>query len=94
MRSGRQPNCRESAEVTEVAMIRTPGPERQAPSIQGWPDSGGIAVITWSNKSGQVYQQELGDEREAIYLVSKIAADDQLDLVSAQLRRVGIGPDS
>lgn len=75
-------------------MISTPGPEGQAPGIQGWPDSGGVAVITWRTSSGDVYQQELGGEQEAIRLVSKIAADDRLDLVSAQLRRVGIGPDS
>ena len=75
-------------------MISAPGPEGPAPSIRRWPDSGGVAVITWRTRSGEVYQQELGDEQEAIYLVSKITADDQLDLVSAQLRRVGIGPDS
>jgi len=83
-----------AAEVTEMEMISTPEPDGTAPSIQRWPDSGSVAVITWRTKSGEVYQQELGDEQEAIELVSKITADDQLDLVSAQLRRVGIGPDS
>lgn len=38
--------------------------------------------------------QELADEQQAIELISKITADEQLDLVTAQLRRVGIGPDS
>lgn len=77
-----------------MAMISTPGPDGPAPHIRGWPDSGGIAVITWRTRSGEVYQQELADEREAIELINKITADDELDLVSAQLRRVGIGPDS
>jgi hypothetical protein len=77
-----------------MAMISTPGPDGRAPSIRGWPDSGGVAVITWRTSGGEVYQQELGDEQEAIELISKITADDQLDLVSAQLRRGGIGPDS
>jgi len=75
-------------------MISTPGPDNQRPAIRGWPDSGGVAVITWRARTGEVYQQELGDEQEAIALVTKISADYQLDLVSAQLRRVGIGPDS
>lgn len=77
-----------------MEMISAPGPEGRAPRIRRWPDSGGIAVITWRASSGEVYQQELGNEQEAIYLVSKIAADDGLELISAQLRRVGIGPDS
>jgi hypothetical protein len=77
-----------------MGMISAPGPAGPEPSIQRWPDSGGVAVITWRTSSGEVYQQELGDERAAIELISKITADDQLDLVSAQLRRVGIGPDS
>jgi hypothetical protein len=77
-----------------MQMISTPGPDGRAPSIQGWPDSGGIAVITWRTSNGEVYQQELADEQQAIELISKITADEQLDLVSAQLRRIGIGPDS
>lgn len=77
-----------------MSMISTPGPDGSVPGIHGWPDSGGIAVITWRTRGGDVYQQELGDEQEAVDLIRKIAADDQLDLVSAQLRRVGIGPDS
>ena len=47
-------------------MISTPGPDHQPPAIRGWPDSGGVAVITWRARTGQVYQQELGDEQEAI----------------------------
>lgn len=74
-------------------MISAPDPGRR-PSIQGWPDSGGIAVITWRAAAGEVYQQEIADEQAAIELISKIADDPRLDLVSAQLRRVGIGPDS
>jgi len=77
-----------------MEMISTPGPDGPAPSIQGWPDSGGIAVITWRTSSGEVYRQELADEQDAVELISKITADDRLDLVSAQLRRVGIGPGS
>jgi hypothetical protein len=77
-----------------MEMIRTPGPDGPAPSIWRWPDSGGIAVVTWRTSGGDVYRQELADEQDAIELISKITADDQLDLVSAQLRRVGIGPDS
>lgn len=76
-----------------MEMISTPDPDGR-PDIQSWPDSGGIAVITWRSRSGEVYKQELGNERDAVELVRKIHADDQLDLVSAQLRRVGIGPDS
>ena len=77
-----------------MEMISAPGPDGPAPTIQRWPDSGGIAVITWRARSGEVYQQEIADEQDAIALISKITADDGLDLVSAQLRRVGVGPDS
>jgi hypothetical protein len=75
-------------------MITPPGPDGSPPRIEGWPDSGGIAVITWRGPSEQVYQQELASHQDAAELLTKIAADDELDLVSAQLRRVGIGPDS
>jgi len=75
-------------------MITPPGADGSPARIEGWPDSGGIAVITWRTGSGTVFQQELASQREAAELLAKIAADDQLDLVSAQLRRVGIGPDS
>jgi len=62
------------------------------PRIVGWPDSGGIAVITWQRAGGQTFQQELGSEREAMHLLQAIAADDELVLISAQLRRAGTGP--
>lgn len=77
-----------------MEMISAPGPGGQQPDIQGWPDSGGVAMITWRSTSGDVYHQELADRQEALDLIGKITADEQLDLVSAQLRRVGIGPDS
>lgn len=77
-----------------MEMISTPGPDGKPAEFYHWPDSGGIAMITWQTGSGQVQQRELADEREAADLLAKISADDQLRLVSAQLRRVGIGPDS
>lgn len=77
-----------------MEMIKPPGPDGSPPSIEGWPDSGGIAVITWCSAAEQVYQQEIASQEEAAALLTKIAADEQLHLVSAQLRRVGIGPDS
>jgi hypothetical protein len=75
-------------------MISNPGPDGTPAEFHHWPDSGGIAVITWQNASGQVQRREVADEREASQLLATISADDQLNLVSAQLRRVGIGPDS
>lgn len=75
-------------------LITVPGPDGRPARIEGWPDSGGTAVITWRTGAGQVYSQELGSEKEAAALLGKIAADKDLDLVSAQLRRAGIGPDS
>jgi hypothetical protein len=59
-----------------------------------WPDSGSIAVITWRTASGEIHRQELGSRREAEDLLAKIGASEELSLVSAQARRVGIGPDS
>ena len=59
-----------------------------------WPDSGGIAVITWHGASGAVHRQELASRRDAEDLLAKIHRSDQLRLVSAQVRRLGIGPDS
>jgi hypothetical protein len=64
------------------------------PRIQGWPDSGGVAVITWRRTGGQTYQQEIADEQAALHLLRTIDADDELVLISAQLRRVGTGPAS
>jgi hypothetical protein len=59
-----------------------------------WPDSGSVAVITWRTAAGEVHRQELGNRREAEDLLAKIGASEELSLVSAQVRRVGIGPDS
>ena len=66
--------------------------EEGGPRIIGWPDSGGIAVITWRQTGGQTFQQELADERAARHLLQTIADDDELVLISAQLRRLGTGP--
>jgi hypothetical protein len=67
-----------------------------APGTQllDWPDSGCVALITWHTASGEVYQQEAASRKEAEDLLAKIASNDQLNLVSAQVRRAGIGPDS
>jgi hypothetical protein len=59
-----------------------------------WPDSGGVAVITWHGASGGVHRQELASRRDAEELLAKIRRSDGLKLVSAQVRRLGIGPDS
>jgi hypothetical protein len=59
-----------------------------------WSDSGSIAVISWSTADGQAFQREVADQQEAARLLQSIEDDDQLALVSAQVRRVGIGPDS
>jgi hypothetical protein len=73
-------------------MITVSGPDGTAPHISHWADSGGVAVITWQGADGHTYQQEVGDEQRAINLVASIDADDQLVLISAQLRRRGTGP--
>ena len=62
--------------------------------LLNWPDSGSVAVITWRTASGEVHRQELGSRREAEDLLAKIGANEELSLVSAQVRRVGIGADS
>jgi hypothetical protein len=77
-----------------MEMISTPGPDGKPAQFHHWPDSGGVATISWETASGQLAQQDVADEQEAAELLRKISADDQLRLVSAQLRRVGIGPDS
>jgi hypothetical protein len=59
-----------------------------------WPDSGGVVVITWHGPSGVVHRQELPSRRDAEDLLAKIRQSDELSLVSAQVRRLGIGPDS
>jgi hypothetical protein len=70
------------------------GRPESASLLPDWPDSGSVAVITWRTASGKVHRQELGSRREAEELLAKIGASDELTLVSAQVRRVGIGPDS
>jgi hypothetical protein len=59
-----------------------------------WPDGGGVALITWHTASGDVYEQEMASRQEAEELLGKIRSSGQLRLVSAQVRRAGIGPDS
>jgi len=73
-------------------MIKVSGADGEGPRIDGWNDSGAIAVITWHETEGQNYQQEFSDEQAAIHLLRSIEADDNLVLISAQLRRLGIGP--
>jgi hypothetical protein len=75
-----------------MSMITVTSPDQGAPRIARWRDGGGIAVITWRTGDGRLYQQEVGDEQEAVHLIESIEADDQLTLTSAQLRRRGIGP--
>jgi hypothetical protein len=41
-----------------------------------------------------VHQQEAASRPEAEELLAKIRSNDGLSLVSAQVRRVGFGPDS
>jgi hypothetical protein len=65
---------------------------RGGPHIERWDDGGGIAVITWRSAVGQTFQQEIANEQEAIRLLRTIDGDDQLVLISAQLRRRGVGP--
>jgi hypothetical protein len=60
----------------------------------GWIDSGSIALISWSTADGRAFQREVADPQEAARLLHSIEDDDKLALVSAQVRRVGIGPDS
>lgn len=75
-----------------MSMIRATGSDRAAPRIARWPDGGGISVITWHSADGQVHQQEVADEQQAIHLLKSIEADHELTLTSAQLRRRGTSP--
>jgi hypothetical protein len=77
-----------------VAEAPKRGPGQPEAHLLDWPDSGAVAVITWHTASGDVYRQELASKPDAEELLAKISASDELDLVSAQVRRVGIGPDS
>jgi hypothetical protein len=71
-----------------------PGQGGSGHELMNWPDSGSVAVITWRTTAGEVHRQELAGKQEAQDLLAKIDASDELSLVSAQVRRVGIGPDS
>ena len=71
-----------------------PGAGGSEAQLMGWPDSGGVAVVTWVTADGQTYHQELASKLDAEELLAKIDADSELSLVSTQVRRVGIGPDS
>lgn len=86
----------ETDECWETLMEDAQKAGRRGPGsvLLDWPDSGSIAVITWRTASGDVHRQELGSRREAEDLLAKIEASAELSLVSAQARRVGIGPDS
>ncbi len=75
-----------------MSMIRIT--DQDGPRIEGWDDSSSIATITWTAKDGGTHQQEVADEAEAIRLLDTIDKDDKLALISAQLRRAGIGPAS
>jgi len=76
-------------EATSKASLGEPGNQ-----LLRWPDSGGVAVITWHGAAGDVHQQELASRRDAEELLAKIRRNSELTLVSAQVRRLGIGPDS
>jgi hypothetical protein len=41
-----------------------------------------------------MHQQELARRPEAVELLAKIRSNNESSLISAQVRRVGIGPDS
>jgi hypothetical protein len=77
-------------------MVKASETWHDAPGTQllDWPDSGGVALITWHTASGEIHQQETASRKEAEELLTKISSNDQLSLVSAQVRRAGIGPDS
>jgi len=77
--------------MVKTSETRHASPE---PQLLDWPDSGGVVRVTWHTAAGEVYQQELASRPEAEQLLAKIDSNDELTLVSAQVRRVGIGPDS
>lgn len=76
-----------------MSKMKPDGEESEAQPMD-WPDSGGVAVITWQGADAQVYRQELASKSDAEELLAKIHADDELNLVSTQVRRTGVGPDS
>ena len=71
-----------------------PGAGRSEAQLMDWPDSGGVAIVTWVSADGHLYHQELASRPDAEELLAKINAANELSLVSTQVRRVGIGPDS
>jgi hypothetical protein len=73
-------------------MIKIDGSEGTSLKIEGWGDNGGVAVISWRVRGGATHEQEVTSEQEAIHLLRKIESDHELTLISAQLRRRGIGP--
>ncbi len=72
-------------------MIEITGGE-DAPRIAGWGDSSTIAVITWRAAGAGTQQQEVAEEAQAIALLRAIEADEDLSLISVQLRRAGTSP--
>jgi hypothetical protein len=91
--SGRTDDAGAQAARSTAASDLAAGKGTSAP-IQGWTDSGSITVISWSTADGRAFQREVADPQESARLLQSIEDDDQLALVSAQVRRVGIGPDS
>jgi hypothetical protein len=77
--------------MAKVSKARQDAPGAE---LLDWPDGGAVALITWHTASGDVYEQETASRKDAKDLLSKIRSSDQLSLVSAQVRRAGIGPDS
>lgn len=77
-------------------MVKASETWHDAPGTQliHWPDGGGVALITWHTASGEIYVQETASRQEAEELLAKIGSNDELRLVSAQVRHAGIGPDS
>jgi hypothetical protein len=75
----------------DMSELINPPDESTPPQIASWPDSGGVAEITWVTAAGRTFRQELGSKDEAARLLQSIADDEDLTLISAQLRRSGTG---
>ncbi|HEY7142803.1 MAG TPA: hypothetical protein VH637_01020 [Streptosporangiaceae bacterium] len=76
-----------------MSMIEYRGPDDDGETtIADWDDSHSVAVITWRADGGGTHQQEVTGRPEAARLLRSIDQDDSLTLISAQLRRAGIGP--
>lgn len=93
LRAGQGPQT-ESIKEKLMEDVQRAGRRKPGSLLLDWPDSGSVAAITWRTASGAVHRQELASRREAEDLLAKIDANEELGLVSAQVRRVGIGPDS